>query len=71
MTCPMCGCEHFYVKDLDDEYEMHEFDLQGGEVIFTAGEADAGKPEIRDETETFCDNCSWHGKFREISKSGG
>jgi hypothetical protein len=50
---------------------MHEFDLQGGEVIFTAEEADAGKPELRDETETFCDNCSWHGKFREISKSGG
>jgi len=58
-----------HVKDPDDEYEMHEFDLKGGEVIFTAEEADAGKPELRDETETFCDNCSWHGKFREIGQS--
>jgi hypothetical protein len=62
----MCGCDHFYVKNPDDEYEMHEFHLQGGQVVFTSLEAAEGKPEIRDETETYCDNCSWHGKFHEI-----
>ena len=61
----MCGCEHFYVKDTDDESEMHEFDLQSGEVIFTAKEAEEGKPEIRDETETYCDNCSGMGSSRK------
>ena len=67
----MCGCEHFYVKNPDDEYEMQEFDLQGGEVIFTAEEAEGGRRDIQDETETYCDNCSWHGKFKELRKSGG
>jgi hypothetical protein len=69
MTCPTCACEHFYVRDSDDEYEMHEFDLQGGdEVVFTAEEAEEGKTEIRDETEIYCDNCSWHGKFKALKK---
>ena len=38
MTRLMCGCDHFYIKDPDDEYGMHEFHLQGGEAIFTAPE---------------------------------
>ena len=25
MKCPQCGCEKFYVKDPDDEYETYEF----------------------------------------------
>ncbi len=66
----MCGCERFYVKDPDDEYEIHEFDLQGVLVVFTAKKVDGGGPDIEDETETYCDNCSWHGKFKELIKPG-
>jgi hypothetical protein len=71
MTCPVCGCERFYVKDPDDEFDIHEFDLQGGGVVFTAKKVDGTKPDIQDETETYCGNCSWHGKFKELKKSGG
>ncbi len=70
MTCPMCGCQHFYVKDPDDDYEMHAFDLQCGEAVFTAEEAGEARPQISDATETYCDSCSWHGKFRELRTGG-
>jgi len=34
MKCPFCGCQSFYLKDPDDEYETYEFDLEKGEVNF-------------------------------------
>ena len=34
MKCPICGCEKFYLKDPDDEYETYEFELSDGEVAF-------------------------------------
>jgi hypothetical protein len=24
-------------------------------------------PEVCDDTETFCDQCSWHGSFKELN----
>ena len=71
MKCPLCGCEKFFVKDPGDEYETYAFDLQAGEVEFDS-DADASDcPEIGDDTETYCDKCSWHGKFKEISDGSG
>jgi hypothetical protein len=67
----MCGCNRFYLKDPDDEYDIHEFDLRGGVVVFTARQVDGGGPDIQGETETYCDNCSWHGKFKELINPGG
>lgn len=66
MACPLCGCEHFYVKHPDDEYETYEFDVRNGEILFASEDAKSECPEIGDDTEAFCDNCAWHGKWKEI-----
>jgi hypothetical protein len=66
MACPLCGCDHFYVKNLEDEYEAFEFDVRNGEIVFTSEDAEGECPEIKDDTEAYCDNCAWHGKWKEI-----
>jgi hypothetical protein len=65
--CPYCGSQNFYVKDPEDQYEIFEFDLQGGKVQFKPGEEESSPPPaIGDDTETYCDPCSWHGKFNTL-----
>jgi hypothetical protein len=66
MACPLCGCERFYVRNPLDEYETFEFYLKDGEIVFTAEDSDGRCPEIKDQTETYCDNCAWHGKSKEL-----
>jgi hypothetical protein len=66
MACPFCGCEHFYVKNPDDEYETCEFDLKGGEVVFTSEDKESWRPELTEGTETYCDHCAWHGKLKQL-----
>jgi len=68
--CPMCGCAQFYVKNPEDDFEMYEFAVQEGAIVFPSKEVEDGCPEIRDDTETYCDNCSWHGKWNELKKAG-
>lgn len=65
MKCPVCGCQEFYVKDPEDEFETHGFSVASGDVRF----ADEGSaPEIQDVTETYCDRCSWHGGLGVLKK---
>jgi hypothetical protein len=66
MKCPQCGCEQFYAKDPDDEYETHAFECPGDEVLLNPDSADA--VEITPQTEAFCDRCAWHGKVEELKK---
>ena len=68
MKCPVCGCVEFYIKDPDDEYETYEFSWRDGNVEFCADLDPATSPEVCDDTETFCDACSWHGSFKELSE---
>jgi hypothetical protein len=66
MKCPTCGCQLFFVKDPDDEYEIYEYEVREGSVV-PRDEADAQDcPEIRDDTEIYCDRCAWHGAIREL-----
>ncbi len=66
--CPICGCEKFYAKDPEDEYETCEFRCEDGEICFES-EADKEKAfRITDDTETFCNRCSWHDKFDQLKK---
>ena len=58
MKCPDCGAQEFYVKDPEDQYNITEFDLKKGVVNYTTD----------DETETYCDRCAWHDKFRVLKK---
>jgi hypothetical protein len=65
--CPFCGSQSFYIKDPEDQYEIYEFDLEEGRVQFRPGEEETVEPPaIRDETETYCGLCSWHGKFNTL-----
>ncbi len=64
--CPICGCEEFYVKNPDDEYETYEFQCKDGEVCFNpALDCDAA-PAVGDDTESYCNRCSWHDKLKSL-----
>jgi hypothetical protein len=65
-TCPLCQSRSFYVKNPQDSYEVHEFHLEQGKIVFEP-EEDAGEaPDIEEGTETYCTRCSWHDKFRML-----
>ena len=64
--CPLCGSHSFYLRDPEDEYEIYEFDLNEGKVIFQSAADEADLPEIAEETETFCNKCAWHDKFKVL-----
>ena len=66
MKCPVCGCLNFFVKDPEDEYETYEFELRDGNICYDSRDDDSDNPEIRDDTETFCNQCAWHGKLKEL-----
>lgn len=65
--CPLCGCKRFYVKNPDDEYDLCEFDCIDGEPVFDSNlEADQ-RPDIEQATETYCNQCAWHGRFGDLA----
>lgn len=64
--CPACGCEQFYVKDPDDEYEIYEFECRDGQVCFGKGGSADDCPEVIDDMEVFCNACAWHDKFHKL-----
>ena len=66
--CPQCGCEKFYVKDPDDEYEMYTFECRDGEVCFDPEAAECDPPAPGKDTETYCDRCAWHDRFEALNK---
>ncbi len=61
--CPVCGSTRFYLKDLADEYETYEFDLESGQPVFLAE-----PQELLPDRESFCQRCSWHGPWRELCR---
>lgn len=69
MECPLCGCQDFYVKDPDDEFETHGFNVASGEVRFSSDSQEAPPPNVQETIEAFCNRCSWHGKLRELKKT--
>ena len=66
MKCPLCGSLNFFVKDPDDEYETHGFELKGQDVVFSPEAAESGSPDLNEDTEVFCEKCAWHDKFQEL-----
>ena len=69
MECPLCGCQDFYIKNPDDEFETYEFSVGSGEVRFSADGDEPSAADVRDTTETFCNRCAWHGKLEDLRKS--
>lgn len=66
--CPDCGAQQFYVKNPEDQYDLFEFELKDGEIINADHESDSHPIEVDEETETYCDRCAWHGKFKILKK---
>jgi hypothetical protein len=64
--CPLCSSQNFFIKDPDDPYEIYEFDLQEGEIVFRTEGDESELPEIEGETETYCNRCAWHDKLRTL-----
>jgi len=63
LKCPLCGSNSFYAKDPTDPYEIYEFDLSEGKMIFSSEVDESDLPEVDQETETYCNRCAWHGKL--------
>jgi len=66
MKCPTCGSLQFYAKDPDDEYEEHHFSIRGDQVVPDAPDTDA--LSITNQTEAFCERCTWHGRLAELKQ---
>ena len=64
--CPFCGCKTFYIKDPEDAFETYEFTSAEGRVSFC--EPADKYPSVLQDTETYCNQCAWHGKFGELSR---
>jgi hypothetical protein len=66
MKCPLYGCKNFYIKDPEDDYETYAFESKNGEICFHENVDESDVPDIDDRTETFCDKCSWHGRYKML-----
>jgi hypothetical protein len=69
MKCPACRSENFYLKDPEDEYEIYSFSIKDGSVCFDTDSDSPKAPAMCDDTETYCNQCAWHGKFGLLDKS--
>lgn len=68
MKCPDCGTNSFYTKDPQDQYNISEFDVQDGVIVFTSTESEPDSIEVGDNTEIFCNRCAWHDKFKALKQ---
>jgi len=66
MKCPFCGCQSFYLKDPDDDYETYDFDVEKGAVKFSPEVNESDAPDLQEETQCYCNQCAWNGKFGEL-----
>ena len=64
--CPLCGSNSFYTKDPTDPYEIYEFDVADGRIVFSPEIDESDLPEVDQETETFCNRCAWHDKLKNL-----
>jgi uncharacterized Zn finger protein (UPF0148 family) len=69
VKCPVCGSLNFFVKAPDDEYETYEFELKDDAVVYHSEAEASGSPDVKVDTEVFCEKCSWHDKFQELKNS--
>lgn len=65
--CPLCGCPTFYVKDPDDAFETYVFNSRDGQISFC--EPADTYPEVLEDTETYCNQCAWHDKYKVLEKA--
>lgn len=66
MACPVCKSNYFYVKDPGDPFEIYEFEYINDGMQFVYPEAAANAPEIKEDSEIYCQRCSWHGNTSKV-----
>jgi hypothetical protein len=66
MECPYCRSRNFYLKDPDDGYETHEFDLREGKVVFLEKEEAPPSLPLEKDTTIFCSRCAWRGRMEDL-----
>ncbi len=68
IQCPDCGANEFYVKDPQDKFNIFEFNLVEDKIVHLDVDTEEPIPNILDETHTYCQRCSWHGKFKILQQ---
>jgi hypothetical protein len=66
LKCPLCGSNSFYTKDPIDPYEIYEFELTEGKIVFNLEVDESDMPTVDEETETYCNRCAWHDKLKAL-----
>ncbi|MEZ4604885.1 MAG: hypothetical protein R2861_16230 [Desulfobacterales bacterium] len=56
MKCPFCGCQKFYIKDMDDEFETYGFDCTSGDVCFDPEIDTSDIPDVCDDSTSTVKN---------------
>lgn len=69
MKCPDCGSQNFYVKDPEDKFNIHEFSVATGKIVYTDNHTEGNSLQILEDTETYCDGCAWHDKYMILQKT--
>jgi hypothetical protein len=46
-----------------------EFELKDARIVFNPEAEESDSPEVKNDTEVFCEKCSWHDKFQELKNS--
>ncbi|MFN2354286.1 MAG: hypothetical protein ABR512_07160 [Desulfopila sp.] len=64
--CPDCGATAFYVKDSEDQYNICEFSLEEGGVVYKDEMVEAERLPVFEDSEIFCDRCAWHDKHKVL-----
>jgi hypothetical protein len=64
--CPLCGSNSFYTKDPADPYEIYEFELSEGKILFSSEVDESALAEVDQDTETYCNRCAWHDKLKAL-----
>jgi hypothetical protein len=68
MECPDCRSPGFYVKDPEDQYNVCDFTMKDGEIVFTNLESESDVLEVSDDNETFCCRYAWHDKLKTLTQ---
>lgn len=68
MKCPDCGCQSFYVKDPEDQFNIFEFELKEGKIVPDTTEGCGDLLVVMEDTETYCERCAWHDTFKTLQQ---
>ncbi len=66
MACPICKSNDFYTKNPDDDLDIFEFRYEDGRVHYEDEDAESDAPQMSENSEIYCQRCTWHGKISGV-----